>query len=165
MKFHADHVIEGISLADYGNLYFDEDYNVRMCVAVRLGRELLELRREGNRIFRRVKVHPQDREIPAPVAKVLGFSHFAYVEELTMDLDSNEGSWRTIPERMADKFDTRGTLRFLDAGGHARRIVDGEIDVKIFGIGTIVEKFICSDAEKSYAAAAAFARRYVAERR
>lgn len=164
MKFHADHVIEGISLADYGNLYFEEDFNVKLCLAVRLGRELLEYRRDGNHIFRRTMVHPQDREIPSPVAKVLGQSHFSYVEELTMDLDTNQGSWRTIPTLLPDKVDTRGTLRFLDAGGNARRIVDGEIDVKVFGIGRIIEKFICADAEKSYAAAAEFARRYVAER-
>lgn len=165
MKFHADHVIEGISVADYGAMYFEEDFNDRLCRAVRLDREMLELRRDGSRVFRRVRVEPQDREIPGPVAKVLGQSRFSYVEELEMDLATGVGTWKTIPTLFADKVTAGGSLRFVDAGGHARRVVDGEIDVRMFGIGSIVERFICSDAEKSYADAAAFTRRYLAERR
>jgi len=165
MKFRADHVIEGISLADYGEMYFDEAFNTKMRAAVRLECELLQLKREGSRITRSVRVEPQDREIPGPVAKVLGQTHFVYVEELEMDLATGEGTFRTIPSMLADKVITAGRLRFLDEGGNARRIVEGTVDVRIFGVGSVIEHFICSDVEKSYAEAAAFTRRYVAERR
>lgn len=165
MRFESNHLLTGISRPEYAELYFDEDFNAALCVAVRLGRELLSLERTGTRITRRVRVEVQDRKVPAPVAKVLGTESFAYVEELSMDLATYEGRWRTTPVVLAEKFDTRGTLRFLDEGANVRRIVDGEIDVSFFGIGAIVERFICADAEKSYAAAAEFTRRYLTERR
>lgn len=163
MKFHADHVIDGISLADYGELYFEEAFNVALCHAVKLDRKTLKFERSGSRIVRHVHVEPQGREIPAPVAKVLGHSRFAYVDELEFDLATNQGSWKILPSIFPDKVTAGGTLRFADQGGAARRIVDGSVEVRVFGIGGIVERFICADAEKSYADAAEFTRRYLRE--
>lgn len=165
MKFRAEHSFEDLSLEAYGELYFDAAFNEGLCREVRLGRDEFEMRREGSRVLRKVRVEVQDRAIPGPVAKVVGTDRFAFVEELEMDLGTGEGSWRTIPTILADRVNSRGTLRFVPDGGSVRRIVEGEVDVSIFGIGSIVERFICADAEKSYADAAAYTRRYLASRR
>lgn len=164
MRFTADHVIEGLPLAKYKELYFEDEFNVALCRAVRLARRSLKFERTGDKVVRHVHVEPEGREIPAPVAKLLGQRRFSYVEELEMDLATGEGRWRTIPTLLPEKVDARGTLRFVDAGGSARRIVHGTIDVHVFGIGSIVERFICSDAERSYADAAVFTRAFIRER-
>lgn len=164
MKFKADHLIEGIAVEDYGRMYFEDTFNDAMCVAVKLVRTPVKMERVGSKVVRHVFVEPQGREIPAPVAKVLGHSHFSYVEELEFDFSVNAGVWRTIPTILPDKVATSGTLQFVGEAGGTRRIVNGEIVVSIFGIGGIIERFICGDAEKSYADAAAFTRLWVSER-
>ncbi len=164
MKFHADHTIAGISLADYAELYFEEAFNVALCQAVKLDRKTLRFERNGSKIVRHVQVEPQGREIPAPVAKVIGTTKFSYVDALEFDLATCEGKWTIQPGIFPDKVTAGGTLRFVDQGGSARRIVDGSVEVRVFGIGSIVERFICSDAEQSYADAAAFTERYLRDR-
>lgn len=165
MKFHADHVIDGISLEAYGELYFDEAFNVALCQAIALDRTTLRFERDGTRILREVDVSPRGRELPAPVAKVIGTNRFSYVEHLEVDLATHEGRWTIRPAIFSDKVKAFGTLRFVDRDGTARRVVDGTVEVSVFGIGSIVERFICADAEKSYADAAEFTRRWVREHR
>ena len=163
MKFKADHLIDGITVEQYREMYFEDAFNDAMCVAVNLIRKPIKMERSGSKIVRHVHVEPQGREIPAPVAKLLGQSRFGYVEELEFDFSLNEGVWRTIPALIPEKVTTGGTLRFVGEGSATRRIVHGDIEVRMFGIGGIVERFICSDAEKSYADAAEFSRRWVRE--
>lgn len=165
MKFKADHLIEGIAVERYAQMYFEDAFNDAMCVAVNLVRKPIKMERTGNKVVRHVHVEPQGREIPGPVAKLLGQSRFGYVEELEFDFGTNEGVWRTIPTILPDKVTTGGTLRFVSESNGTRRIVHGDIEVRVFGIGGIVERFICSDAEKSYADAAEFTRRWVRENR
>jgi hypothetical protein len=161
VKFQADHLIDGIAVEVYREMYFQDAFNDAMCVAVNLHRRPIKMERTGSKIVRHVHVEPQGREIPGPVAKLLGQSRFGYVEELEFDFSRNEGVWKTIPTILPDKVTSGGTLRFVGEGTGTRRIVHGEIEVRMFGIGGIVERFICSDAEKSYADAAEFSRGWV----
>lgn len=165
MKFHADHVIDGISVADYGELYFDDDFNVALCEAIALDRAKLRFERDGSRILREVSVSPRGRELPRPIAKAIGHDRFSYVERLEIDLATGQGAWQILPSIFPDKVTAGGTLRFVDEHGNARRIVDGSVEVRVFGVGSLIERFICADAEKSYADAAAFTRRWVSEHR
>ncbi len=160
MKFRAEATFTDIPLADYEALYFDDAFNDEMCKAVRLERTLLKKERTGDIIVRHTRVAPIGREIPAPVAKVIGASRIEYVEELTYDFAKHTGVWQTIPQVLPDKVETKGTLAFLSTGAGCTRISEGDINVKIFGVGGIVEKVIVGDVEKSYEDAARFTREY-----
>ena len=79
MRFRAEHKIRGVSVADYESLYFDEDFNQQLCEHVKLARELLRREEKDGHLHREVRVGPE-REIPAPVAKILGASRIEYTE-------------------------------------------------------------------------------------
>lgn len=164
MKFVCEHVIRGISQADYEKLYFDEDFNVAMCKAVNLDRSLIKRDDDGKHLTRHVKVSPRDREVPGPVAKIVGTTKVEYVEQLDYDWGRYRGTWRSISSIMTDKVESSGTLRFEAAGDGVKRIVDGDVKVKIFGVGGVIERFIIADVEKSYEQAAEFTRRWLAEK-
>lgn len=164
MKFKVEHAFSGISLADYEKLYFDEDFNVALCKAVELDRELIEREQKGSHLRRVVRVAPRGREIPGPVAKVLGADRIEYTEHLDYDFGTYRGTWKTISSVLPDKVESGGTFAFQAAGDGVKRILEGEVKVKIFGVGGMIERFIVADVEKSYDQAAGFTRDWLAKR-
>ncbi|HEY2511332.1 MAG TPA: DUF2505 family protein [Polyangiaceae bacterium] len=163
MKFAVDHDFQGISPADYEALYFDEPFAIALCEKVKLGRTLLRLDRTEGRLVRHVRCEPV-RDIPGPIAKLLGDKRFSYVEELEFELGKLHGRWRVVPNIATDKVDAKGTLEFRAIPGGVKRLVAGEIKVSVFGIGGLVEKFVVAEVEKSYADAAVFTRDYLAKK-
>jgi len=163
MKFRVEHVFSDISLADYEALFFDETFNTALCKAVRLERTLVKRELEGGRLTRALRISP-DREIPGPVAKVIGASKIEYTEHINYTYGSHKATWRTDSSILPDKVESSGALGFLERGGKVVRWVEGDVKVKIFGLGGIVERFIVADVEKSYDNAADFTRRWLKER-
>jgi hypothetical protein len=162
MKFLAEHTFRGITLPDYEKLYFDEAFNVALCKAVNLDRTVLKRDEKGSHLSRSVKVSPRDREIPGPLVKVLGSSRIEYTEQVEYDFGTFKGTWKTVSSVMTDKVDSSGTFRFETAGDGVKRVIEGEIKVKVFGVGGVIERFIVADIEKSYEQAADFTRRWIA---
>lgn len=163
MKFRAEQQIESITLSDYETLYFDETFNEALCEHVRLSRRVRKHDHDGGHLVREVTVSP-DREIPAPMAKILGASRFEYTECLEYDMGQYRATWKVIPSLMPEKVDCHGTLEFKEADGGVLRIVQGHVKVKVFGIGGVIERFIVADVERSYEKASQFANRWIAER-
>ena len=163
MRFEVSHTFQGISLDDYEKLYFDEPFNEALCKAVRLERELVSLEDDGRRIRRVVRVAP-DRQLPKPVARALGGAKIAYTEHVDYARGSYEGTWRTDPSLLKEKIASSGRFGFREKDGGVERWVEGDVTVKIFGVGGMIEKLIVEDVRRSYDDAAAFTRSWLRER-
>ena len=162
MKLSIEHTF-AIAPAEYANLYFDEPFSIELCAAVKLGRTLLRLDRSATRLVRHVRCEPI-RDIPAPIAKVMGGRSFHYVEELEFDLEKLRGQWRVVPSLVPDKVEASGTLDFEDLGGNVKRVVRGNVNVSVFGLGGLVERFVVGEVEKSYDDASAFTKAFLERR-
>ncbi len=162
MKFRAEQTIVGTTIANYEKLYFEETFNIALCEALRMGRKL-ELREEANNVLtRRVRVSPQ-REIPGPVAKLLGGRSIDYFETVIYTWGTMKGTWTTESSVLADKIESFGTFQFLKHPQGVLRVVEGEVKVKVFGVGGVAERFIVADVERGYQAAASFTNRWIEE--
>jgi len=161
MKFHIEHTFRGISLADYEKLSFSETFNQALCKSVQLGREVRSLEDKNGHFSRVLQVAPKDREIPGPVAKILGASRIEYTEYMDYDWGSYKAHWRTVSSVMTDKVSTSGSMGFDQRPGGVLRWVDGEIKVKLLAVGGVIERFIVSDIERSYEKAAAFTQSWI----
>ena len=162
MHFVASHTFRVPSPEALAELYFDEPFNEALCANGRLRRELLSLRRESNVLLREVRVEPE-RTLPAPAARWLGSERFGYVEHMAFDFAALHGTWRIEPALLGEKISSSGTLSFAAAPDGAQRKVEGEFQVKVFGLGKTIERFVVGDVEKSYDEAAAFTARYLLE--
>ena len=163
MKFRIEHRFSNISLADYEKLYFDEEFDTALCKAVQLTRTLIQGKTKNNHISRAVRVSV-DREIPTPIAKILGADHLEYTEYLDYGFGSHHGRWKTVASLMASKIYSHGNFTFSANNSVVTRVVEGEIKVKIFAVGGVVEQFIVADIEKSYNRTAAFTQRWINDR-
>jgi len=163
MKFEIAHTFD-TTLDEYAEIYFDEAFGFASCEAVNIGRKLLKLEKSPERIVRQVRCEPS-RELPAPIAKLLGGGGFSYVDDVEYDPRTRKGKWRIVPSIAPDKVESTGTFEFVPDGAGKRRIIRGDINVKVFGLGGIIEKFVVGDVEKSYEKAAAFTREWIAATR
>ncbi|MEC9466617.1 MAG: DUF2505 family protein [Myxococcota bacterium] len=163
MRLSVEHVFEGLSLPQYEELYFAEDFNQGLCENVALVRELIE-KSETNGVLRRVVSVSPDRTIPPAVSKVIKIDKLEYREIIEYELGQYRGTWNIEPAIFGNKFKAGGSFEFKDAPGGVSRALWGDISVKIFGVGGLVEKAIVSEVERSYGVAADFTRDFISAR-
>ncbi|WP_058042014.1 DUF2505 family protein [Streptomyces roseifaciens] len=87
---------------------------------------------------RKVMMEPR-RELPVPVAKVLG-AGYRDAEESTFSTPTRTWSWKRVPSTLADKLRQGGTVRVEEAGADLSKLVmSTEIEAKVFGVGGLIE--------------------------
>jgi hypothetical protein len=160
MKFRVEHVFRNIELAAYEQLYFDEAFNEALCKSVKLARAVLKRDLTNGKLERQLRVGP-DRELPPAAAKFLGSNKIEYTEFVDYTFGKHSGAWRTVSAIMTDKIESSGTFGFSAKGSGVLRWVEGEIKVKMFGVGGVIEGFIVSDVKKSYEEAAKFTQGWI----
>ncbi len=163
MKFTTETTFRGISLQDFEKLYFDEAFNKALCERVNLARTVVKFESDDAKLHRVLRVGP-DRELPGAVKKVLGTDRLEYEERLDYRWGTYKAQWETVPSVMASKVDARGTISFAESGGAVRRVAEGEIKVKLLGVGGLIEKLVVADVEKSFKDAADFTQRWIDEK-
>jgi hypothetical protein len=138
-RFTLTHEID-CDVDAFWKVFFDKDFNQTMYSKILAfpKYEVMELRDEENQIVRRITATPK-MDVPGPVAKALG-SSFSYVEEGTFDKKAKTYRWKSIPSAMKEKIRNEGVVRAEPAGeGRCRRVSDFDYEVKVFGIGGLIE--------------------------
>ena len=126
----------------WSRCFLDNEFNRKLYVE-RLqftGYEVLEEKKEeSGKIRKKVKATPK-ADMPKPIQKLFG-SDSSYVEEGTFD--GRRYVFRITPSKMADKITIGGEM-WCDKRGDKKveRSVRIDVNVRIFGVGGIVESFI-----------------------
>jgi len=124
---------------------------------------LLENRDDGNFVHRKIRAMPK-QEAPAVVQKLLGNS-FAYTEEGRFDKAKKVYSIKVTPSTMSEKVKTTGEFRVEALGPKkCRRVFECTIEVKVFGVGGMVESFVSKSMQDSYTQAAAFTPQWIKDK-
>ncbi len=164
MKFHLEHTFKNVDLAAYEAIYLDETFNrALMPIAELKSREELERREEGRRLFRKVKVVPQ-RNLPAVVKKLVN-GDIVSVEESWFDRDKHRIEWQQHLSILPGKLRVAGSVEFVPVSGGVRRVLTGDVDVDVFGIGKIIEKTVVDNLKETYDKIALFTQKWIDEGR
>lgn len=150
----------------WDKVFFDEEYNRRMFLEALRFPYYKELSREdrGDHIVRVVEVEPALGDLPAAIQKVVG-EGLRYKEEGRFDKKSRHYSIRIVPSRLADKMNVDGEIFSQPAGdGQFKRIFTAAVSVKIFGVGSMIEKRLVSDLKRSYDLGAQFTADFLREK-
>jgi hypothetical protein len=120
-------------------------------------------RTDGSRTYRTIEVEPYVPDLPVVIRKVVG-DNLRYREEAYFDADTGKYYIRVVPNRLADKIFVSGVQRVEEVTPTScRRIFEADVEVKIFGVGNLIEKKIINDLLKSYDVGAKFTEKYLAE--
>ena len=87
--------------------------------------------------------------MPGPVKKVLGDLN-TFVVELILDMKTNQGTMEITPSMMSDKIKAGARIYFEEQGDRWVQNIVGDVTVKMFGVGKLVEKFIVTSFQKSF---------------
>ncbi len=150
----------------YWQVFFDDAYNEALFKRLKVGREQLELSREGEGqdlvIRRKLRLSPQ-REVPSLVAKFVKGA-ITYTEQNVFTARNNTLDVVTIPGFMADQLTTRGVYRVQPLGPNkVRRTWEGEVNCKVPLLGGKVEKHIVEEVTQSYRDTTEFTRKWLAD--
>ena len=151
--------------ATFWELFLDKDFNEKL---YKQGLEfsewsIVEQTETDSEVKRTTKGKPKLKNIPGPVAKILGDS-FGYSETGFMDKKSKVWKYKLTPSAMADKIKQEGTLRISPAGeGKVKRSVELLIEAKIFGIGGMIESTVEKQLRDGWDASASYMNKWIAE--
>lgn len=150
----------------WSEVFFEEDYNRPLYLEALQFQafDVLTLSAEpnGDRT-RRVKVMPR-LDAPAPVRKVIGDA-LTYIEEGRYDAAQGRWSTRIVPSVMPDKISIRSDMWMDPVGDHeCDRVAHFQVNVRVFGLGKIFERFVEKTLRESYAEAARFTNTWLMKR-
>jgi hypothetical protein len=149
----------------FWDVFLDNDYNRAMFLG-HLGFnrwEIVRFDQSEQAISRTVEVEPKVGPLPGPIKKVIG-EKIGYREEGRLDLTKNRYELKVIPGLMAEKISVTGVQYTVALGEHrCRRVFDATITVKIFGVGSLIERQIAADMRKGYAVGAAYTEMHIAK--
>ncbi len=112
---------------------------------------------------RRTLIEPPVAGLPAPLKKVMGDT-LSYVENATFNKATRVYAFKVTPSVFADKAKIHGTLSCEAAAGNKFvRVAKIFVEVKVFGIGGMVEERIMADLRRSYDVGATFTNDFAAQ--
>jgi hypothetical protein len=113
--------------------------------------------------LRVIDVEPYLGPLPAPAKKLLG-DKIGYQEEGRLDRKKNRYDFKIIPGKLQDKIFVSGA-QFTESLGEnrCRRIFEATIEIRVFAVGSLIERHVAQDLKKSYDVGATFTQGYMRE--
>jgi hypothetical protein len=118
---------------------------------------LIEHTETETTVRRRFYLSPKAAQLPAPIVKVLGVGDPSVIEDGTFDKQTRRYSARWTPASLPDRLTLAGRIRCEAAGaGRVERIAELEVEVRLFGVGWLIEREIVSDFRRGFETLARF---------
>lgn len=170
MKFTIRHPYAVEPEEFWRDVFFDREYNEKM-YREGLQFEAFDIVEEttpaDGRRTRKIRVTPK-LDAPGPIRKLIGDS-FSYVEEGRLEITGpNTPRWisRVLPSKLADKSTVKAEMWLERTGpGQSDRVAEFDVEVKIFGVGGMVEKFLEKSMRENYQKAAEFTNQWLRARK
>lgn len=143
-------------------IFESKEFEARLEEATDLVCEVLGETTEGSVQVKHLRFTSK-RELPAMVARALGSKNLTYEQVNRYDAARSELAWSVQLPVMADRVSVGGVTRITPAPGGAKRVVDGEISVRVRLVGSQIEKVVVAEFERSMARAVDLARAIHAE--
>jgi hypothetical protein len=163
MKCEIEMLTRGLDYARFSRVYFSEPFNRELVTAIDLKERTIRERTElpDGKLRLRVYIAPRV-DLPAVIEKIVKGYTIGY-EETTL-YDPATGRAQSSVQTPG------GDLLHVDAETHFTAVLEGvrthiemQVKVKLFGVGGLVERFVCSETQKRYRLVEAALQRYIDE--
>jgi len=161
-----EHTFECDEDTFWKEIFFAEDFNRSMYLdRLHFKKwEIVEFRETDSTIYRTVDVIPKVDDIPSSIKSLVG-ENLGYREEGSFDKAKKRFTLNVVPSFMADKVSVRGSTWVEQLGpSKCRRLFEAQVSVKVFGVGSIIERRIIADLQLSYNAGATFTAEYLKQK-
>lgn len=161
MRVQTEHTYYGIDQAGFAKMYYSEPYNNAVAPIVSLAERRIDSieRLSDGKVRRKIYMRPHVK-LPAVIQKLIQGAELSYYEISVYDPSSFEARYH-IESGAGDLLAIQGTISFLPVEGGVCRRIEGQVDVSIFGIGTVVERFITAEVKRRYDAVHTFTQKFI----
>lgn len=148
MKFKLEHHFD-CSPEQYWAIVRNHEVDEEMARASNGEYELLSETEEGDVLTRRQQI-VMKRDLPKPMLKVLGTDNIGYVLETRVNHAHSRSEWTITPLVLPDRVTGAGTAVVTATTGGCRRIIEGDLTVRVPLLGRKMEERLVSDVSESY---------------
>jgi hypothetical protein len=150
MNFAVEIVTRGVDYMRFRRVYNSEEFNREVAQAAKLKeRSLIEHTKTADgKEHKRVRITP-NISLPGPVQKLFAGGQFSYEEVTVLDPQSRTATY-AIETTAGDKVQVIGLAKYIEETGAVRLRFEGEANVKIFGVGSFVEKYLIGEVKERY---------------
>jgi len=161
VQFEIRHVFGTDPESFWNRVFFEREFMRRAYTEVLgfRGFEILELTGEPGGVRTRTMRTEPASEPPAVIQKLAG-GPISYTETGRFDPATGRYTYR-MTTSASDKVDIGGVIRCLPHPDGLERVLEGYVNVKIFGVGKAVERFIEKTNRDSYDRSASFTNEYI----
>ncbi len=93
-----------------------------------------------------------EMSMPGPLKKLVGGATAqSMVMKFKMNTKTFAGTMEVQPSQMADKIKVAGKISLQEQGNKWVQVVEGDVSIKIFGVGKMAEKFLVEKMDTSAA--------------
>jgi hypothetical protein len=146
-------------------VFESETFDERLQAQTGMKVEKLSETPQGEGVLIRKMKYTSGNELPGLVAKALGSKHLTYTQTNRMDYTTSRLDWTVELPVLQDRVSVAGSTIIEPHPNGCRRVVDGEITVKMRVVGSQIEKAVVAEFEKSMGRAVDIARQLIAERK
>jgi hypothetical protein len=141
------------SLENFERALFDAHVYARLEQGMPSVKKIVELERQddGNTLRRRVHYIPAN-EVPAFARGSIKPEHLEWIEESTYDRGRKSCEYiikANIPERWSDRFKSRGGWTLREEGGKVKRVIEGEVTIKVSLVGGMAERYVVNQVKRN----------------
>ncbi|MBX3269235.1 MAG: DUF2505 domain-containing protein [Sandaracinaceae bacterium] len=165
MQFTVRHVFHTDLDTYWNEIFFSPEYNRRLYSEALgfKGFEVVELTGEPGGVRTRTMRTEPAAEAPAVVKKLIGDT-LTYTEKGTFDPSTGVWTYDIKTSKLSDKVTIAGRLWAEPVAAGVERVAEIGVDVRVFGVGGAIEKFIEKTTRDSYVKASQFTNDYIREK-
>jgi len=162
VKLKTEHLLDVAADEFFDKVFYNDEFNDSLFEQLDFKeRSVLSQDDRGDTIVRSVRQVPE-RELPKAILKVMGAARLEYTENTTYHKDSGVVDIDIVSSIKPDKVKISGKLWVEPAGdGQCKRMFELDVNVKIFGVGGVLEKQIVDETRQSYDKSAELTQQYL----
>ncbi len=140
------------SASAVASAYADADLYPTLMGLPKLGDiEVLDLSEVDGHVRSRIR-YGFTGDLPSAVTAVVDPDRLTWIQETDQDLEAGTATFRLLPDHYPDRLSAKGTFRIVSDGEGARRVVNGELKVKVLLVAGKVEGAIVGGLKEYLAA-------------
>jgi hypothetical protein len=144
-------------------IFESDEFDARLEETTDLVCQVLDESMDGDVKVKRLR-YTSKRDLPRVVAKALGSKNLTYEQVNRFNAATSELGWTVFLPVLSDRVSVSGTTTIKPTDTGSKRVVDGDISVRVRLIGGTIEKTVVAEFERSMSRAVDLARSIHSER-
>lgn len=150
MKLVIEMVTRRVDFERFRTVYYSEAFNNEVVAAVNLKERTIREQQTLPDGKERMRTYIVPRvDLPGVISKLVGDTMIAY-EELTIYDPATRHATVDVSSAGGDLIKVHATSQFTEQPDGIHTHIEIQVDVKIFGIGGMIERFIAAETKKRY---------------